>query len=153
MKRFILMLAIVATLFACKKEDKIAKNLWKGDGIWNIEVWDSKTTSTYFEEDNTSEYLINMGTLQFNKDGSGKLTINNEGGIETFKYTNTSDKLAITFDYWDEGEQKVFDMDWKKNKLDLKLYTVDKYTTGDGNGGTVNVTYTHRLNMTCSKKK
>ena len=40
------------TLSSCKKEVQIEKNLWKGDGVWNIDVWDEQATSTFFDDDN-----------------------------------------------------------------------------------------------------
>lgn len=141
------------TLSSCKKEVQIEKNLWKGDGVWNIDVWDEQATSTFFDDDNYTEYKNNAGTIQFNKDGTGEYKIQEQ--TIPMSYENTDKTLTIRFmdnGQVTEDEKQVFEMDWKKNKMDLKSFTSDTYSTGDGQGGTVNVTYTHRLNLKLTKK-
>lgn len=140
-------------LVACKKETKIEKNLWKGDGVWNIDIFESKETSTYFQEDNNEYYYQNAGTIQFKKDGTG--SFNFQGVVSPMSYSNTDKILTLIFK--DEGgnpqddEVWTFDMEWKKNKMDLSSFLKDTYTTSDGQGGTVNVTYTQRQKFKLSK--
>lgn len=144
----------LAGLSSCKKEDRIEKNLWKGDGTWNIDVWDEQNTSSYFSEDNYIKYSNNEGSIQFKKDGTGSYIF--PGEIYPMVYSNTDKTLTITFKDEDgnveNDEVQVFDLDWKKNKMELRSYSTETYNTGDGNGGTVNVITTHRLNLKLSKK-
>lgn len=71
-------------------------------------------------------------------------------------YSNTEKTLTIIFK--DESgnpqddETLTFDMEWKKNKIDLSFFRKDTYTTNDGLGGTVNVTFTESQNLKLSKK-
>ncbi|MCO5259822.1 MAG: hypothetical protein M9916_06730 [Crocinitomicaceae bacterium] len=150
-----LVIIAVAGLTSCNKEKQINKNLWKGDGIWNIDTRDEQTTSTYFQEDNYTEYKKNAGTIEFKKDGTG--TYKDAEYSYPITYTNTDKSLTMSFIDEDgnvsESEILNFDVEWKKNQLELKSYTVTTYNTGNGSGGTVNVTYTHRLNLSLSKKK
>lgn len=154
MKKIVFILFAVIALTACKKEVKIEKNLWKKDGVWNIDTYDSKTTSTYFEADNNEYYYQNAGTIQFKKDGTG--SFNFQGEVTPMTYSNTEKTLTIIFK--DESgnpqddETLTFDMEWKKNKIDLSFFRKDTYTTSDGLGGTVNVTFTESQNLKLSKK-
>jgi len=144
----------VASLSSCKKEDRINKNLWKGDGVWNIDVYDFQSTSTYYQSDNYTDYKINAGTIEFKKDGTG--TYKFPDSTIPMVYTNTDKTLTIRFlnenGVPDDYEKQEFEIDWKKNQMELKSYTVDTYTTSTGTGGTVSVTYTQRLDLKLSKK-
>lgn len=144
----------LAVLSSCKKENRIEKNLWKGDGTWNIDVYEFKSTSTYFTNDNDESYYQNAGTIQFKKDGTG--FFNFQGDIYPTTYSNTDKVLTITLK--DESGNTQYDdvltyeMEWKKNKMDLTSFYKDTYSTSDGSGGTVSVTYTERTTMKLSKK-
>lgn len=143
-----------AGLSSCKKEDRIEKNLWRGDGTWNIDVFELKETSTYFESDNNESYYQNTGTIQFKKDGTG--SFNFMGIPSPITYSNTDKVLTIIFKDVSGDTQydeiQTFEMDWKKNKMDLSSFIKETYNTSDGQGGTVNVTYTNSLKMKLSKK-
>lgn len=145
----------LAGLSSCKKEDRIEKNLWKGDGIWNIDVYEGKTTSTYFQEDNNEYYYQNAGTIQFKKDGIG--SFNHQGNTIKITYTNTDKTLTITFKDEDGDteydEIRNFDLEWEKNEMELSSFYKTTYSNPDGNGGYVNVTYTNLLKYELSKKK
>lgn len=140
MKNLFVLLVIASTFVACSKETKIQKNLWKDDGIWNIEqihVTQSSTNSI----DNFDEIITNYGSFTFKKDGSGIQKITVDGDVETtnFTYTNTTNILTLLI----SGETRNFDMDWEKNEMTLSL--AENYTA-DGES----ITYTEVLKL---KKK
>lgn len=151
MKRTLLFLLLIFVAFGCKKENRIEKNLWKNGGEWNIVTWDERATSTYFPEDNYAEIMHNPGYFKFKEDGTGSIVFT-EGSspyIEGFKYQNTENTLTI-FD--EDGEGTIFDLDWKKNKMTLSFNEADTYTTGDGDGGQVTVSFTRKVMISCEKK-
>lgn len=160
--KFILLAALIislAGLSSCKKEDQIRKNLSSKGGVWNIDTYDSKETSSYFEEDNNSEIINNFGTITFNENGTGSIRIIDEADdydyTGQFTYVSSEDEISINDKdgvFADDGETVVFKLDWKKNKMTMKSYKESDYTTGNGAGGTVSVHYTKRVNLTCSKK-
>ena len=71
----------MATLVSCKKEDKIGRNLWNKGGVWNVEKFQNNYS---FYGTSDSDILYNIGTFEFNKDGSGKLNFNVDGEIYIF---------------------------------------------------------------------
>lgn len=123
MKNLFVLLLIAFTFVACSKETKIQKNLWKGDGIWNIEQLHATQSSTN-SNDNFDEIVPNFGSFTFKKDGSGILKITVDGDIETvnFTYSNTTNILTLLMG----GETRNFDMDWKKNEMTLSI--AENYT-------------------------
>lgn len=151
MKKFLILLLLVLVSFACKKENQIEKNLWKKGGEWNIVSWHVKSTSTHFPEDNYTETRKNVGTMKFNKDGSGSfiLTEGTSAYTEPFTYHNTESTLTI-FD--EDGDGEIFDLDWKKNKMTLSSYEEETYTSGDGFGGEVTVFHTYKIVIDLEKK-
>lgn len=137
MKKLLTFFAITILLVSCKKDAKIEKNLWKGDGIWNITTYSSSQTSS----DSSSDFnysAANAGSITFKKDGSGIFKLVDGGDVEmaSFTYSNTTETLTMTFD----GEQRIFGMDWKKNKMTLSI--VENYST---NG--VSYTYTEKIDL------
>ena len=151
MKKNLILLLLVLVSFGCKKENQIENNLWKKGGEWTIVTWHVKSTSTYFPQDNYSETMQNPGTMKFNKDGSGSLTLKDGSSAytESFTYQNTESTLTI-FD--EDGDGTIFDLDWKKNKMTLSSYEEDTYFTGDGTGGQVTVHYTEKTVIDLEKK-
>src|SRR5690554_2132625 len=112
MKKIIVLLLLVFVVVSCKKENRIEKNLWKKGGEWNIERWSETATSSFYPEDNYSETQTNFGTLTFNKDGSGALTLKDGSSAytEPITYQNTENTLTI-FD--SEGDGRIFDLNWE----------------------------------------
>lgn len=151
MKKALFILFATLVFVACKKEDRIEKNLWKQGGEWNIETWDESQTSSYFPEDNSSEVVHDFGTMKFNKDGSGSMTIKygTSAYTEPFTYENTENTLTI-FD--EDGEGVVHDLDWKRNEFTTTLNTSGDYTTSDEYGNPITVYTTHSLKIHCKKK-
>lgn len=146
----------IASLSSCKKENQINKNLWKGDGTWNIDVSDQKNTSTHYDEDNWTEYIANAGTIKFNEDGTGTYTFS--GDSYPITYTNTDKLFTMIFvdptnGEYDESDKFTFDIDWKKNSLDLNHYRATTYSTYDPvSQGNINVTATRTWKLKLSKK-
>lgn len=76
-------------------------------------------------------------TMEFNKDGSGKLNLIQYGETATnlFKYENTENKLVLTFlagPLFNEGDKLNYTLDWKKNEI--HLYTYETWSSSNGNG-------------------
>lgn len=145
----------IASLSSCKKENQINKNLWKGDGTWNIDVSDFKKTSTFYDDDNYENYGTNTGTIKFNKDGTGVVT--HPGYTSSITYSNTDKLLTIIFvdvdGTFEESDKFDFEIDWKKNTLNLNHYRAETYTTYDPDSqGNVNVTVTNSWKLKLSKK-
>lgn len=151
MKKALYILFAALIFVACKKENQIEKNLWKQGGEWNIETWDESQTSTYFVDDNYAEIRNDFGTMKFNKDGSGSMTIKDGSTAytEPFTYENTENTLTI-FD--EDGEGVIHDLDWKRNEFSTRLYESEDYTVTDDNGDPVTVHFTHTLKIKCKKK-
>jgi hypothetical protein len=146
----------LAGLSSCKKEELIEKNLWKGEGKWNIDSFHIKETSTFFESDNSENHLQNCGTIIFKKDGTGTFTF--EGITSKITYTNTDKVLTMVFK--DESGQSQYDetlsfnLTWKKNKMELDSYKKETYSNYDPDTEQyVNVTYTQNMDMNLSKIK
>ncbi|HRP54339.1 MAG TPA: hypothetical protein PLI97_12645 [Fluviicola sp.] len=139
MKKILFITLVTLTAFSCSKEKRIEKNLWKGDGEWEIESYSYNAVSTY-PDDNYSETYINCGTLTFNKNNTGIYLFNFYGDTESgiFTYSNTDD----TFTWIIDGEAIVFDMTWKKNKLTLTNKTPFYYygsLAGNSGSGTTTI--------------
>lgn len=116
MKNLVLLLVVVFTFTACKKEEQIEKNLYKRGGKWKIDSYYVKQVSPDPDESYTLT-LPNAGTMTFNSDGSGEIAIGFGFQMETqkFNYTNTESTLTLIVD----GEPTIYKMDWKKNKMTL----------------------------------
>ncbi len=151
MKKILLILFVALVFVACKKENRIERNLWKQGGEWNIETWEESQTSSYFPQDNSSVIVHDFGTMKFNKDGSGSMTIKdgNNAYTESFTYENTENTLTI-FD--EDGEGVIHDLDWKRNEFTTNLYESEDYIVYDENNNPVNVHFTHSLRIKCKKK-
>jgi len=117
----------MTALFGCKKEDKIAKNLWKKGGEWNIEKFQNNYS---FGSGSNSVVLNDAGTYEFDKDGSGKVTLNegNQTYTNLFTYENTDNSLSLTFkegQLYTAGTKEKYTLDWEKDKVNLYSYVSD----------------------------
>lgn len=135
MKNLGLLLALALVIASCKKEVKIEKNLWKGDGKWNIEKYHSKETSSD-NSSNFEETLVNAGSYTFKKDGTGVMhySYNGDEDFENFTYTNTTDILTLTID----SEPINYKMDWSKNEMTISV-------TNNYSMNNVSYTYTETI--------
>lgn len=129
MKNILLLVVLVITFSACKKEDRIEKNLWKGDGGWKIEQLFASETSSNNSSSDYNFAAVNAGTFTFKKDGSGQLllTIDGEAEIAFFNYIVSETTLTLIYD----GEPVLFQMDWKKNGMTItnkEVYSYDSTT-------------------------
>jgi hypothetical protein len=122
MKKINVLLFVIATLAvvtSCSKENRINKNLWKKDGVWKIEALHVKQTSTN-SADNYEETVSNYGTMTFYENGSGKYTFTVQGDTETgtFTYTNTESELELIID----GNLRNFSIEeWEKDQLTISI--------------------------------
>ncbi len=151
MKKVLFILLVGLVFVACKKEDRIQKNLWKQGGEWNIDTWSYRMTSTN-PSDNESNMIANYGTIRFNKDGSGNITYteNNSAYTESFTYTNTENTITI-FDV--DGNGTIFDLDWKRNEITMVTTYKDSYSSFDENFNPITVHTTSTTTLKCSKNK
>lgn len=118
MKKLLFIATVLISLTACKK-DQTERNLYSKGGTWNIKnySWSQGPTSTHTFADDSHD---NCGTMNFNKNGSGKLAFNFNGSTNTtsFTYSIDGDKLTMVAD----GETIVYDLDWSKNAFTIKYY-------------------------------
>jgi hypothetical protein len=140
MKKLLLLTMIMIAFVACKKETRIEKNLWSNGGKWNIVRME--TTDDHSVSGKTDETIINPGTIQFNKGGSGTMIITTDGDTESsaFTYTNTENKLMLIIN----GSSRNFDLNWKKNTFDISI--TDEY---DSSGEHI----IHTEKLFCEKDK
>lgn len=121
---FGLLIVGMTFLTACKKENKIKKNLWYNGGEWIIEsVVEMKTSSNEANSFTITRY--NYGTYTFKENGTGHMKIGpiTELYEANYEYSNTKDKLSFTIN----GGTRVFDiLEWKKDNL--KMSITEKYT-------------------------
>lgn len=116
-------------LTSCKKESKIERNLWNKGGEWNIDKYQENYG---FGADPYSETRYNFGTIKFEKDGNGKITLKDEGETfsNLFTYKNTDNSLTLTYKEGQmhyEGDVDNFTLDWEKDKIELYSYKSDAY--------------------------
>lgn len=134
---FGLVCAVTLALSSCKKETKIERNLWKNGGEWTIESFVVDHVSAN-PGDSYTETTLNFGSLTFKKDGTGDYIFNINGSSEpgTFSYSNTEDKLTMTF-----INTIVFDLEWEQDNMTITH--TDVYT---------NQPVTHTETYTLKKK-
>lgn len=137
MKKLLTICFIALLATACNKERKIDKNLTKDGGVWNID--EMYYNDVYYGSTATDTYK-NVGTYQFNEDGTGVATYSNSGNpdVYSFFYSVGEDKLNISMD----GYIYNYSMEWKKDKIDLSF--TETYSGGNGH-------YTQTMKF--SKKK
>lgn len=109
-----LFLFIAVVAIGCKKEEKIQKNLWNKDGVWNIDKFEMVPVTS----NSTSTSYTNYGTLEFKENGTGytKFTYQNSSEVVPMIYTLESDeilKLVLN------GIAMSFQMEWSKDKMNL----------------------------------
>jgi hypothetical protein len=121
MKKTLMLLFVVITALSCNKETTIKNNLWKQGGDWNI----SSYTYNYGSMNPSSpsypsypQYLNDCGNFHFSKDGTGTMTLIEDGETyaAAFKYTNSENELTLIFD---GSYAQVYKMDWSKNKVTI----------------------------------
>ena len=156
---FILFLALVAT--SCKKEKKIERNLWKNGGEWEIKTFEESYETTPSSEYNYSEVINNGGTIQFNKDGTGKMNFSpeladylmdvlyDEQFNATFTYYNTQNKIYFIYE---EVEGLSYNLEWEKNKITMSYTEIQEDYDYDENNNQILVKSTYSIKFICEKK-
>ena len=86
----------------------------------------------------SSFLLLYVTRFAFKKDGTGIVKFVYDGDVDmtSFSYSNTTETLTLTID----GEQRIFAMDWKKNKMTLSI--TESYSSGG-----VSYTYTEKMEL------
>ncbi len=124
----VMTLLLAFVLSSCSKEKRVAKTLYRKDGLWTIETY--KVTTT---EDGVNQGTIDLmalgltGTMDFAEGGALAFTFSFLGQTETEIgiWSNTSDKITITTD----GETLVYDI-IERSKKELELKATDTYSSG-----------------------
>lgn len=155
---FILFIALVAT--SCKKEKKIERNLWKNGGEWEIKSFEESSKSTSSEY-NFSQVINNGGTIQFKKDGTGKMNYSSELADyltdilyeeqfnAAFSYYNTKNKIYFIYE---EVEGLSYNLEWEKDKITMSYSEPQESYEYDENDNQILVHSTYSLKFVCEKK-
>ncbi|WP_169304429.1 lipocalin-like domain-containing protein [Pedobacter frigoris] len=117
--KLIALIAVVATLFACKK-DQAEKNSDRLVGTWAVQsILDIEYENNV--ETGRDEDAGNGETLEFKADGNG---IQTDGQYsDSFKWTATDSELKIT---WDGDEADVFKIkSLSKTDLHISIEDID----------------------------
>lgn len=151
MKKILFVLLTLFVFIGCKKEKKIERNLYKQGGEWNIATWEEKSVFDVHSENDYSNVTQNAGTMEFNEDGTGALFLNDGSDAYTgsFTYKNTASTLTI---YDEDGEGKIFQLDWEKNEFTISSTDTDTYMVYDQSGNSTTEKETHTLRINCKKK-
>ena len=125
-KRFTLiaLVAVVATLFACKK-DKAEKNTDRLVGKWNM----NHTLEVLYENGKEIDRDEDDGqgqTVEFKSDGTGVSSY--DDGSENFKWSATATELKITEE--SDSEADVYTI---KSLSKTELVLVEEYVEVEGN--------------------
>ena len=151
MKKALFILFAALIFVACKKEDRIEKNLWKQGGEWNIETWEESQTSYDYPQVNSSDIKYNVGTFNFNKDGSGSLIISDGFNAYTEPFTYKVSKYDLTI-FDDDGVGKVYKLDWKRNEFTASSNTLGSSSFEEDEYTTVTVMTEDKIEIKCKKK-
>ncbi len=162
MKNFLYILLLALIAFGCKKDKKIEKNLWKNGGEWEIKSFEESYKST-IKEDYIS-IINNGGSIQFNKDGTGKFNYSNELA-EYLEEVFYEEQINAEFTYhfsensiyfiFNNIEGLGFDFEWKKDRITFGFSeTKVKYdydSMGDTIPGSKDIK-TYAIQFICEKK-
>lgn len=144
----ILFFAFAATmLMACSKENTIKKNLYSGDGIWDISKIEETTTATPGEEIKTVR--TDAGFVKFNEDGTGEMVTkvdSNKVTSSMFTYYNTATEMISI----SNGDGRIYDLSWAKNRIVLKWVDEGYFYNPNINDTVHNV---YKVEVTCNKRK
>lgn len=119
MKKILFIATVLISLTACQKNQSSEKKLYSTGGIWKIKQysWSQGPSVSHGMADDSYN---DCGTMDFNKNGSGKLTFktNNYTNVTSFVYSVAGDKLTMVAD----GETIVYDLSWSKNAFTIEYY-------------------------------
>ena len=126
--KILLVLSVFAIGFAgCSKEKKIERQLVKKEGEWRITSLDYKYYQ--FNELAYSVNFPNVGTIEFNKNGSVTMTTQLSGSPETAAgtWSNSDDEVVLVI----EGETTVMKIAEGPKKGKLELEQTEYYNDTD----------------------
>ena len=164
MKNTFYIFLVLFIAFACKKDKKIERNLWKDGGEWEIISFEESYYKIPASQFNYSAIINNGGSIQFNKDGTGKFNYSPELAeyLEDvfyeeqinaeFKYHFTENSLFFIID---EIEGLGFDLEWEKDKMTYSYYFTKTHYDLDANNDTIyesKETTVNTLKFNCEKK-
>jgi len=116
LKFLVLMLSMVFILASCSKEARFEKRI---DGTWNIA---KLSNQTYEDGKLTDDYTFNdIGTITFEKDGTGEMTVILFGTStsESFTWTATSTHISIDGDPMEIIENKKKTQVWTSDETEV----------------------------------
>ncbi|WP_107039118.1 hypothetical protein [Brumimicrobium mesophilum] len=126
MKNLLVILLIAFLALGCKKENKIEKNLWNNGGEWEIKSFEQSAYKIPASQFDYSTLISNGGSIQFNKDGTGKfkyseelaeyleIIIYEEQINADFTYHFTENSIFFIFT---DAQGAAFDLEWEEDKM------------------------------------
>ena len=131
--KYILILPLLAIFLSCTKSKKIEKSIV---GTWNIsEFYNSQQSSTSFVD--TTVY--NVGSLTFNKAGTGKWEIPGFN-TDSFTWTNDSENIYLVLNNPYNSKDTLEILEFSKNKIIVKSMDTENAT------GLITFLYKYTLN-------
>lgn len=131
--KYILLLFVSVIFFSCTKTKKIEKTIV---GTWNIsEFYNSQQSSTSFVD--TTVY--NIGSLTFNKAGTGKWEIPGFN-TDSFTWTNDSENIYLVKNNPSNSKDTLEIVEFSKNKIIVKSMDTENVT------GLITFRYEYTLN-------
>lgn len=131
--KYILLLSASVIFFSCTKTKKIEKTIV---GTWNIsEFYNSQQSSTSFVD--TTVY--NIGSLTFNKAGTGKWEIPGFN-TDSFTWTNDSENIYLVLNNPYNSKDTLEIVEFSKNKIIVKSMDTENVT------GLITFRYEYTLN-------
>jgi hypothetical protein len=119
--KYILLLSVSVIFFGCTKTKKIEKTIV---GTWNIsELYLSEQSSTSFLD--TTVY--NVGSLTFNKAGTGKWEIPGFN-TDSFTWTNDSENIYLVKNNPSGSKDTLEIEEFSKNKIIVKSTDTENVT-------------------------
>jgi|SRR5690625_3096623 len=161
MKELMLILLLVFTTTACSKSKKIERNLWNQGGKWEIKSVEEFLETTKPNENNYSDVIQNGGTIQFNKDGTGRFNFSSnladvienyfyeEYVYNEFSYHHTENSI---FFIYEDIEGFACGLEWEKDKIVIILSETHNNTYYDGNNNPITYQEVYGLKFNCEKK-
>ncbi|RYM32992.1 hypothetical protein ERX46_13150 [Brumimicrobium glaciale] len=164
MKNLLFILLIAFLALGCKKEKKIEKNLWKQGGEWEIKSFEESYYKIPASQFDYSSTINNGGSIQFNKDGTGKFNysaelaeylenvIYEEQINAEFTYHFTENSIFFIFT---DVEGAAFDLEWEKDKMTYSYNESKVHYDLDQNNDTIpgsKETTVYALKFNCEKK-
>lgn len=162
MKKLMFILLLVLTATACSKSKKIERNLWNHGGEWEIKSVEEFLETTEPNKYNYSDVIQNGGTIQFNKDGTGKFNFSSnladiiedyfyeEYVYNEFSYHHTENSI---FFIYEDIDGFVCGLEWEKDKMVMILSETHNNTYYDENNNPIPYQEVYGVKFNCEKNR